>query len=80
MHYTMKAIYRDGAFVPEVPCDIPEDARVELTVQGPLSTPPAVTDPQERAKILAQVTERMRQNPIPEEAPRFSREELHERG
>ena len=34
MNYRTKAIYRGGAFVPETRCDLPEDAEVDLLVQG----------------------------------------------
>ena len=36
MTYRTKAIYRGGAFVPETQCDLPEDAEVDLLVQGPV--------------------------------------------
>ena len=42
--------------------------------------PPRVADPEERKRILQRVVDRMKNNPIPEGAPRFSRDELHERG
>ena len=79
MTYRTKAIYRNGAFVPKTRCDLPEGAEVELLVQGPLLVPPTVTAPKQRARVLRQVTERMMQNPIPASAPRFTRDELHER-
>lgn len=80
MSQTLKAIYRDGAFIPQTPCDLPEGAEVELTIQGPRLLPPKVTDPEERKRILEEMVERMRANPIPAGAPRrFTREELHER-
>jgi hypothetical protein len=79
MNYRTKAIYRDGAFVPETRCDLPEEAEVDLLVQGPLLAPPSITDPEQRARVLRQVTERMKQNPIPAQALRFTRDELHER-
>ena len=79
MTYRTKAVYRGGAFLPETPCNLPEDAEVDLLVQGPLLVPPSVTDPQQRAFILRQITERMKQNPIPAQAPRFTRDALHER-
>ncbi|HEX7176022.1 MAG TPA: antitoxin family protein [Pyrinomonadaceae bacterium] len=80
MSQTLKAIYRDGAFIPQVPCDLPEGAEVELTVSAPRSLPPPVTDPEERKRILEEMVARMRANPIPADAPRrFTREELHER-
>jgi len=76
----MKAIFRDGAFYPESPCDFPPDSHVELTVEGPTILPPVVTDPDERRRRLRALVERMQANPIPPNAPaRFTREELHER-
>ena len=71
MTYRTKAIYRGGAFLPKTQCDLPEDAEVDLLVQGPLAIPPAITDPQQRARLLRQITERMKRNPIPAAAPRF---------
>jgi predicted DNA-binding antitoxin AbrB/MazE fold protein len=81
MAQRLKAIYQNGAFVPQSPCDLPENSEVELVIEGPNLLPPLVTDPEERKRILAQLVERMRSNPIPDDAPRrFTREELHERG
>jgi len=80
MSQTLKAIYRDGAFIPQAPCDLPEGAEVELTISAPRVLPPKVTDPGERKRIMERMVERMRANPIPADAPRrFTREELHER-
>ena len=79
MSQTLQAIYRNGRFVLKSPCDLPEEAEVELLVQGPLVLPPTVTDSAKRSRILEQITRRLRENPVPDESPRFSREELHER-
>jgi len=79
VNYRTKAVYRGGAFVPETRCDLPEEAEVDLLVQGPRLVPPTVTEREQRARVLRQVTERMKRNPIPAEAPRFTRDELHER-
>ena len=79
MSLQVKAVFRNGAFVVQEPCDLPQEAEVNLIVQGPLVVPPAVTDPEERARILAAMTQRMRQNPLPAGAPHFTREQLHER-
>ena len=79
MNQMMKAIYRQGSFVIKEPCDIPEESEVDLIVQGPLILPPAVTDPGRVRGLLAEITERMKQNPLPNQAPRFTREELHGR-
>lgn len=75
----LKAVYRDGGFFPQTPCDLPEGAEVELTVGGPFIVPPAVADLAERRRILKELTARMREKPIPPQSPRFSRDELHER-
>lgn len=80
MNYRTKAVYRKGAFIPEIPCDLPEEAKVDLLVQGPLLLPAEVTDSEERSRVLRQVTQRMQQNPIIGGAPRYTRDELHERG
>jgi predicted DNA-binding antitoxin AbrB/MazE fold protein len=80
MAQKLKAIYRNGTFIPQVPCDLPEESEVELTIDGPRSIPPRVTDPEERKRIMAELVQNMRDNPIPLDAPRrFTREELHER-
>ena len=76
----IKAIYQGGAFVPQTPCDLPENAEVELTIESARVLPPQVTDPAERQRIMPELIENMRNNPIPAAAPlRFTREELHER-
>lgn len=75
----IKAVYRHGVFIPETACDLPEESQVELFVQGPVISPPAVTDMDRRRQLLAQIAERIRQYPFPLGAPRFGREELHER-
>ncbi len=80
MSIPLKAVYVQGAFVPEQPPDLPEGARVTLTLQREaLSVSPLVTDPAERRRILKELVEEMAANPVPQGAPRFSRAELHER-
>ncbi len=79
MSQTLKAIYRDGAFIPQAPCDLPEGVEVELTIHEPRTTPPRVKDLEERKRIMNELIQNMRDNPIPADAPRFTREELHER-
>ncbi len=79
MSQRLRATYQRGAFIPETPCDLPEGAEVELILRGPTILPPEVTEPEERARILARLVDRMQQNPIPAEAPPLTRESLHER-
>jgi len=80
----IRAIYCDGAFRPETPCNLAENSKVELvvqeaTVQEVTLRQPSIADPDERRRILRQVTARMQNNPLPSGARRFSRDELHER-
>jgi predicted DNA-binding antitoxin AbrB/MazE fold protein len=79
MFETIRAIYRNGAFCPQTPCDLPEGSEVDLLIRGPAIMRPQITDEEERRRILQQIVDRMQNNPIPADAPRFSREELHER-
>ncbi len=75
----IRAIYRNGCFVPQTPCHLREGSEVEITVQGPIVIPAEITDPEEKKRHMKEVVARMQQNPIPLNAPRFTREELHER-
>ncbi len=80
MQDTLRAIYRNGAFVPVVPCNLPEETEVEVVVREEFHLlPPLESDPKERERIKRDLIERMQSNPIPANAPRFTREELHER-
>jgi predicted DNA-binding antitoxin AbrB/MazE fold protein len=70
----IKLVFHDGVFVPEERCNLPEGSEVELTIETTRVLPP-----EERKRILKEVVENMRRHPFPENAPRFTREELHER-
>ncbi|MGA9995950.1 MAG: antitoxin family protein [Pyrinomonadaceae bacterium] len=79
MSQRVRAIYQNGAFIPQVPYDLPDGSEVELTVHRSNVLPPKTTDPDERKRIINRMIERMLSNPIPANSPRFTREELHER-
>lgn len=79
MSRKLKAVYHGGAFVPQAPCDVPEDSEVELIIQGPFLLPAEVMEPDERKHILKTVVKRMQRNPIPAGTPRLTRDVLHER-
>ena len=79
MHQKLKAVYCKGAFVPRESCDVPEGAEVELIIQGLTVLPPEVIEPEERARILKTLVERMQKTPIPTGVTRLTREELHDR-
>ena len=111
------AVYRDGVFVPDEPCDLADNTKVHLIlgnsrnpqpnvtdsaekrriveetiarmkanpissgphVYSPNVTPPTVTDPEERKQVLEKLYRMMAENPIPADAPKLTREEMHER-
>jgi hypothetical protein len=77
--WKVRAVVRDGKFIPLEPCTLPEASEVDLVVQPSGNIPPSVTDPAERAAILQEVVARMKANRIPAGAPKFTRDELHER-
>jgi predicted DNA-binding antitoxin AbrB/MazE fold protein len=75
----MKAIYRNGAFITQTPCNLPEGTEVELSLQLPQVISPSISDTEAKRRFLKSLVERMQQNPIPLTAPRLTREMLHER-
>jgi predicted DNA-binding antitoxin AbrB/MazE fold protein len=79
MAQRLRAIYQNGAFVPQSPCDLPENLEVDLVIERPHLLTPLVTDSEERKRIMEELVQNMRDKPIPENAPHFTREELHER-
>ncbi len=79
MSYAVKAVYRNGAFVLQTACNLPEGTEVELLIRSPLIGSPPISDPDTKRQFLQQLIERMQQNPIPFDAPNFTREMLHER-
>ncbi|MBO3461817.1 antitoxin family protein [Aetokthonos hydrillicola Thurmond2011] len=79
MSPALKAIYRNGAFILQTACDLPEGSEVELLIQAPLVSSPPISDPEAKKLLLRSLVERMQQNPIPQNAPRFTRDMLHER-
>jgi predicted DNA-binding antitoxin AbrB/MazE fold protein len=79
MSRRLKAVYHRGVFVPQQPCDVAEGSEVELIIQGPSILSPEVRETEAQQHILKMVVERMRQNPLPANAPRLTREALHER-
>lgn len=79
MEATVRAVFRNGVFVPTTACSFPENTEVEVSLRRPRVVRAEVTDPEEKKRILKEVVEMMQKNPIPMDAPRFTRDELHER-
>jgi predicted DNA-binding antitoxin AbrB/MazE fold protein len=79
MSQIIKAVYHNGAFIPQEPCDLPEGAEVEVVLKSSRLLPPEEPDPEKRRQIMKELLEDMREHPFPENTPRFTREEIHER-
>ena len=79
MSQRIRAVFHDGAFIPQQPCDLPEGSEVVLEIAASHVLPPEEPDPEERKRILKEVVEDMRRHPFPDDAPHFTREEMHER-
>jgi hypothetical protein len=77
----VRAVFEHGTFVPETPCDVPEGTTVLLAVHSRTAiSPPEAKAPEERARILRGIVERMHRNPLPANTGHFDRDEMHERG
>jgi len=74
VHYTGKAVYRDGILILPEPLDVADETVVDFVVLFP-----ETTNPQARSRLLKTVTRRMRNNPLPGNNIKFSREGLHAR-
>jgi predicted DNA-binding antitoxin AbrB/MazE fold protein len=79
MTQSLRAIYRNGAFIPQTAFELPEGTEVELLVQSSQITSPSIADTERKRQFLRALVERMQQNPIPLNAPHFNRDSLHER-
>lgn len=84
--FTIRAVFRDGAFWPLETVDLPEGTKVGLVVALDVSEPspgckiepPLEPDPEKRKQIMQQLFKRMDENPWPLDR-HFTRDELHER-
>ena len=82
MSLRLKAIYRDGTFIPLTngeKLDVPENAEVELTVHNPYLVPAKATTDQERESALRELFASWDAHPLRADAPRLTRDEMHER-
>jgi len=81
MSITFKAIYKDGTFVPlaNENLNVPEDAEVELTVHDPRILPATARNAEEREQAWRELLISWDAYPLRADAPRLTRDELHER-
>ncbi|NER34860.1 MAG: antitoxin family protein [Oscillatoria sp. SIO1A7] len=79
MPQALKAIYHSGTFILKTACNFPEGIEVELLVTSPQVLPPNISDIAARQDFLRLLVKRMQENPVPSNAPQFTRDMLHER-
>jgi hypothetical protein len=82
MSLRLKAIYRNGTFVPLTngeKLDVPENAEVELTVHNPYLVPAKATTAEERERALRELIASWDAHPLRPDAPHLTRDEMHER-
>ena len=82
MSVRLRAIYKDGAFVPVTNGEIlnvPENTEVELTVHDPYVLPATATTEEERQRALRELFASWDAHPLRPDAPRLTRDEMHER-
>jgi hypothetical protein len=81
MSLRLKAIYKNGAFVPIAngeKLNVPENAEVELTVHNPYIVPATATE-EERERAWRELFASWDAYPLRADAPRLTRDEMHER-
>jgi predicted DNA-binding antitoxin AbrB/MazE fold protein len=77
MPQALKAIYHKGTFVLKTAFELPEGTEVELLIQPLQVVSPPISNIENKQQFLKSLVERMQQNPIPVNAPQFTREMLH---
>lgn len=82
MSVRLKVIYKDGAFVPvrnDEKLRVPENTEVEITVHDHYAPWPAAASEEERERTLRELFASWDAYPVRPDAPRLTRDEMHER-
>ena len=82
MSLKLKAIYKDGAFVPisnGEKLNVSENAEVEITVHDPDVLPSRATSDEKRERALRELFASWDAHPLRADAPRLTRDEMHGR-
>jgi hypothetical protein len=82
MSLRLKAIFKDGAFVPISNGDklnVSENAEVDITVHEPNVVSATATSDKERERALRELFASWDAHPLRSDAPRLTRDEMHER-
>ena len=82
MSVKLRAVYKNGAFVPVAngeKLNVPENAEVELTVHNPYIVPATAKTDEVRERAWRELLASWDAFPLRADAPRLTREEMHER-
>ncbi len=74
---TLRVVYHNGTFRPENQCDLKEGTHGVVLIDN--AELQQISDPEERRRLLADVVERLRNNPVPPDSPRLTRDQMHDR-
>jgi hypothetical protein len=61
MNQKLKAIYRDGTFIPKAACSLPDNTAVEIAIYRDRSFERDIIDPETRKEVLNALLRRMKQ-------------------
>jgi hypothetical protein len=61
MSQKLKAIYKDGTFIPKANCSLPNNTAVELSIYRARSADSDIIDPDVRKEVLYSLLQRMKQ-------------------
>ena len=73
---TLRVVYHNGTFQPEDQCDLKEGTHGVVLIDTAESQ---ISDPEERRRLLADVVERLKNNPVSPDSPRLTRDQMHDR-
>ena len=73
------AVYRDGVFVPDAELELANDTPAEILIEDAALKGVKTLNSEQRAQLRLEAVATMRQQRLSREAPRFTREELHDR-
>jgi hypothetical protein len=82
MSVRLKVVYKGGAFVPVQngeKLSVPENAEVEITVHDTHILPPTAASDEQRERALRELFASLDAYPVRPDAPRLTRDEMHER-
>ncbi|MCC6492920.1 MAG: antitoxin family protein [Pirellulales bacterium] len=79
MYEHVRAVFQQGVFRPVTPCAFPENSELDLMVGPAVLAPPQEQDSAKRKEIRCQLIQLWNARTLAPNAPRLTRDQLHER-